>query len=81
MKKVFFALVFMLVGTFAFANNDTSTSMDPDSRIEYLIMTNDKGEDTCYARLCWNVSETQRGCTDWVEVPCDTEIALEVYEF
>lgn len=81
MKNVFFALAFMLVGTFAFANNDASTSIESDSYIEYLIMTNDKGEDTCYARVCWNASETQRRCTDWVEVPCDTEITLEVYEF
>lgn len=34
-------------------------------------------DNTCYARFCWNASETQRECTDWQEIPCGTEIEVE----
>ena len=36
MKNVFFALAFMLVGTFAFANTDVTSDIDVD-KIESLI--------------------------------------------
>ncbi|HLW14422.1 MAG TPA: hypothetical protein VKX30_02860 [Flavobacteriaceae bacterium] len=32
---------------------------------------------SCYFRICWNVGETRRQCTEWVEVPCETELELE----
>jgi hypothetical protein len=80
MKNVFFTLVFMLVGTFAFANETSNVTIDSESYIEYTIMFNKDGVDTCYARVCWNATETQRRCTDWQEVPCDAAITLEVLE-
>jgi hypothetical protein len=42
---------------------------------EYTIV-----DDTCYARWCWNPSETSRRCSEWQEVPCDTVITGEIVE-
>ena len=35
MKNVFFALAFMLVGTFAFANNSVETELNSNEAVEF----------------------------------------------
>lgn len=42
-----------------------------------ITITNENGEDTCYARFCWDESETRRRCTEWQEIPCDLTIEIE----
>jgi len=32
---------------------------------------------SCYVRFCWNDGETRRQCSEWVEVPCETELEIE----
>ena len=76
MKNLMFSLAFMLIGSFAFANNSNLNSNQKET-IEYNYVTNDDGSKTCYARFCWNVSETKRECTPWTEVPCGVTIEVE----
>ncbi len=83
MKNLFLSLAFMLIGSFAFANtNKKVVSEKLDTKdvqlIEYSYFLNENGVNTCYARFCWNVSETQRECTPWQEVPCEIEIEVDV---
>lgn len=78
MKNLFFSLVFMLIGSFAFANNGVNNKDANESFFyEYLYVVNSSGVNTCYARFCWNSSETVRTCSEWVEVPCGATIDLE----
>lgn len=77
MKSLFLTLAFVLSFSFVQANENSKNENKDEGYIEYIIITNESGEDTCYARFCWNVSETQRRCTDWQEVPCDAELTIE----
>jgi hypothetical protein len=77
MKNLFIAIAFICFSSFAFANEITSNEISNEGHFEYMVITNESGEDTCYARFCWNVSGTQRQCTGWQEVPCNAELELE----
>ena len=77
MKSLFLTLAFVLTFSFVQAKENSKNENNQNGYIEYTIMTNESGEDTCYARFCWNASETQRRCTDWQEVPCDVELEIE----
>lgn len=77
MKNIFLTLVLVLTFSFVQAEENCLNENNREGYTEYIVATNSSGEDTCYARFCWNVSETQRTCTDWQEVPCDTELELE----
>lgn len=72
----------MLIGSFAFAKTNktvetTNTKTAENILIEHSYFLNENGINTCYARFCWNVSQTQRECSEWVEVPCKTPIEVE----
>jgi hypothetical protein len=89
MKNLFLSVVLLLTVSFAFANNDVEkvSTFDveetveltnfSESSYEYKIVIVDGIIDTCYIRACWDPSETSRRCSDWIEVPCDTELELE----
>jgi len=85
MKKQFLFLAFMLIGTFAFANegltvlenSNFTKEVNSNSLIEYKVVKNEFGIDACYIRFCWNVSETERRCTEWQQVPCETPLEVE----
>lgn len=47
------------------------------SSYEYKVVVIDGIVDTCYVRVCWDLTETTRKCTEWQGIPCDTEIELE----
>lgn len=83
MKNLFFVLAFMLMGT-SFATNtvEKTSTFEVDEVLELTNVVEISYEyqtifDTCYVRVCWNETETTRRCTDWQEVPCDTELELE----
>ncbi len=81
MKNLLFGAI-MLMGTFVFANsgNLNDDNSEYSYKIESIEYTYIKGEDDitrCYARFCWNESETRRKCTEWQEIPCETTIELE----
>lgn len=76
MKNLFFALAFVFVGSVS-VSASTSNVATEDVTYEYTMMTNAEGDTTCHVRVCWNESETSRKCTDWQEVPCDTDLELE----
>ena len=68
----------MAISSLAFANNVIVTNNSEESiSYEYATFVNDKGVNTCYARFCWNSSETTRTCSEWTEVPCSTPIDVE----
>lgn len=77
MKNLFLALSIMLITSFVYASHNLDANVSHESYVEYMILTDDSGEDTCYARFCWNVSETQRQCTDWQEVPCNANFTID----
>lgn len=78
MKNLFFSLAFMLIGVVGFAKNDVNNKDANESFFyEYSYVVNSSGVNTCYARFCWNSSETVRTCSEWVEVPCGATISLE----
>ncbi len=81
MKKTIVLLAFMLIGNFAFASDGVKKTSTFDDSVnlfyEYKIIINKEGLNTCYVRVCWNISETRRECTDWQEVPCNTDLELE----
>lgn len=74
MKKLLFLLL-IIASTSTFAMEETFLETEFESEIltsviEYKLITDEFGFDTCYARFCWNTSETSRRCTEWQEVPC-----------
>ncbi|PCI34158.1 MAG: hypothetical protein COB60_06365 [Flavobacteriaceae bacterium] len=90
MKNLFLTLVLFLTVSFAFAVNNTEKVSSTFNIEETLEFTNssklsyeykaviiDGNVGTCYVRVCWNESETKRKCTEWQEVPCNTELELE----
>ncbi|WP_299259794.1 hypothetical protein [uncultured Aquimarina sp.] len=76
MKNLFFALAFMFVGTITVSASNSNETIE-DVTYEYITEVNAEGITTCHVRVCWNESETSRRCTDWQEVPCDTELEIE----
>ena len=90
MKNILLILVLLLTVSFAFAGNNTEIStfsginkqdvdlnITKDTTLEYSIVLNDEGENTCYVRVCWNPTPTTRECTEWQEVPCGVDLELE----
>jgi hypothetical protein len=77
MKNVFFAIAFMLLGTFAFANNnekvDKETKLE-SAKVEYITI-----DSNCYVRWCW-LEGTTKKCTPWNQVPCDKGFSTETLE-
>lgn len=71
--KNLFLLGALLVSSFSLANNfEKEESVEKNYTIEYKYVDN-----TCYARFCWNPTENSKECTDWQEVPCNTDITVE----
>jgi len=67
MKNVFFALAFMLVGTFAFANVEVTTDIDLE-KIESLISVSDldsQSSEEVFAPCSFNVYFDDGGSGDW----------------
>lgn len=78
MKNILIPIAFILFSTLLFANSNLKESISSkNNSIEHKIITNSNGEDTCYARICWNESETRRRCSDWVEVSCGAKLEIE----
>lgn len=83
MKKFIFLLMFGLFSLYSYADvkpikstfNEVIVMNAID--VELPVIQEDIVK-TCYARFCWNVSETLRECTEWNEVPCATTIEVEV---
>jgi hypothetical protein len=64
MKNVFFALVFMLVGTFAFANNAEVETIDDNVTIENVLIVDEVtlgDEMTCGFPLSYDTAEHGTG--------------------
>jgi len=63
MKNVFFALAFMLVGTFAFANTEVTTDVDVDKieslfNVDNLVDNTDNAEDLfCGFEISFDTAE------------------------
>lgn len=75
MKNLMFAFL-LFSASFVFAGEDTKLeTYIPE--IEYKTVANESGVNTCYARICWNPTETTRECTEWQEVPCNTELTVD----
>ncbi|WP_282629531.1 hypothetical protein [Empedobacter sedimenti] len=71
--KNLFLLATLLVSSFSLANtSEKEESITQNYTIEYKFIDN-----TCYARFCWNKTETTRECGEWQEVPCNTTIEVE----
>lgn len=77
MKNYILTILLVLLTTLTFASNDINTANEY-KYTEYIVITNDAGIDTCYVRACWNPTPDTKRCTDWVEVPCDVKITMEV---
>lgn len=70
----------MVIGTFAMANTTTvvKTSTKTNTiKTENRSVSKEDGTTTCQVRFCWNVSETERQCSDWVDVPCGKTITVQ----
>lgn len=76
----------MLIGTASFANGNVISEINTNLETENVVVKPEIEkiyteyafkDDHCYVRWCWNPTENTKKCTDWQEVPCDTNIKLE----
>lgn len=66
MKNVFFALAFMLAGTFAFANNSVEkTSETKTDDLEIKTETTIIAKKYLCSRTCYYRGGELQGCTSW----------------
>lgn len=77
MKNLFFVLTICTIFSFSAFAHEPKLEKKASKFIEYKIIENGLGVDTCYIRYCWNVGTWAQTCTEWVEVPCDQKITLE----
>ena len=69
MKNVFYALAFMLVGTFAFASTGEVEPIEDNSAIENVIDTNQNTLDVefnCLFELSWDTDQHGQGSL-WID--------------
>ncbi|MDP3352704.1 MAG: hypothetical protein Q8S44_03070 [Flavobacteriaceae bacterium] len=76
MKKLIISLiVVMLFSLNSFANVDIEKKvLNTTESTEFIIIQNEMGLDTCYARKCTTYTGSEgyeyKRCTDWEEVDC-----------
>ncbi|MBQ4914606.1 hypothetical protein J8L85_09185 [Maribacter sp. MMG018] len=84
MKNVFFALAFVLAGTFAFASNgNTYEDISFENEILFVGETNYDANESitveydyskCYYRLCVYLADGSKVCSEWREIDCNVVI-------